>query len=413
MKRFFSLVCVVVVAGSVQSMAQATWVKVNTGLSGDMGVVAAATGRDLVVAGASNHAGLYSTTDGGTTWTKLGAGGENGTTQIVFDPIAPDTFWACGIYGSPICVTRNGGISFKAMGSISHNDGLAVDFTDPLRRVVLVAGHETKQLLNKTVDDGANWTNIGANLPDSASLVVAPVAIDSLTYLVACSGWAGTGTGGIWRTTDGGNAWTIVCKTAPVRPPLVCANGNNIFYCVLYDNGLLRSTDQGQHWTQLYGYGVIHDATPVELPDGRIVCSSFSTLGLSVAPPTGFGFKNIGPRTPARVSSLCYDAVRKAFFVSCPGSGVYRLDYDSTVIASVQVPFSAPVHRGGQTVFRCSGNSFTIPAMAARGMVIVSFYSAGGRFIARAKGRPGETIRLPDSQAEAFFMAKLASVAWK
>jgi len=400
MKRILSCVCVIAAAGIFQAMGQAaTWVNVSAGLPTNV-LLAAAPGKDRVIAGDKGKSGLYATTDGGTTWTKLGSGGQNMVTCIIFDPIASDTFWVCGIYGSAACVTYDGGTTFQDLGTISHNAGLSVDFTDPQRRTILIGGHESKQVLHKSTDRGATFTEIGPNIPDSASLVGAPLTLDSLTYLVACAGWAGTGRNGIWRTSDGGTTWKMVSTGAALSVPLVGSNGY-IYYPMIYQSGLMRSTNRGVTWTNPVGFGFLYSQVPAELPDGRIVSGSFKRRGLSVMNAGAVQMKDLGPVTADSVISVCYNAVRKSFFVcTMNGKGIYRLAYDSTV-SSTKLPLqSAAGVDKSKASFTTTGNTFTVPADFKAKKVTATVFSAEGRVIARTKAAAGERVMLPASASK-------------
>jgi hypothetical protein len=411
MKRVFAYVSALILTGMIPAFASGTpsWVNVTNGLPA-IGVIATAPGKDRVIAGASDKSGLRASNDGGATWTNLGSGGGFMTSCIRFDTSASDTFWVCGIYGTPVIVTRDGGTTFKEMGSISHNDALAVDLNDPLRRTVLVSGHEAKKTLNKTLNDGANWTNIGANLPDSSHFSAYPHIFDSLTYIVGCSGWGG-GSAGIWRTSDGGTSWTQVSKISAFGYPLVCKNGD-IYFNIIWDNGLVRSTDGGNRWLTAVGFGTVLNCPPIELPDGRIVASSSKTnaSGLIVSSNKGASWTDLGPRTAGKVNSITYNIIRKALFVSCGNSGVFRLDYDYTVDAKLPVA-NASIPKNLQTTFTFSGDRFTIPANCVNCLVMATFYSANGRILGKISAKAGQTISLSGADATGFTMAKLAPVS--
>jgi photosystem II stability/assembly factor-like uncharacterized protein len=114
-----------------------------------------------------------------------------------------------------------------------------------------------------TTNGGATWQSIGNGLPNFVtSLAADPTAPGTLYASVAHSTRTKPGvwqtTGGIYKTTDGGQTWSEVFagfgvdKVAvdPVRPATIYAAGDagsdptnpNEFR-------LLRSIDSGQTWT--------------------------------------------------------------------------------------------------------------------------------------------------------------------
>ncbi len=103
------------------------------------------------------------------------------------------------------------------------------------------------------------WTERGpGNVPGrTRSLYNVPGDPSNNTWL------AGSATGGIWRTTDGGDSWTEVSKDFPALP--ISSFGSDVNGDVIYastgefvstiysaiGNGIFKSIDQGQTWMQL------------------------------------------------------------------------------------------------------------------------------------------------------------------
>ena len=129
----------------------------------------------------------------------------------------------------------------------------------------------------KSTDAGKTWTHIG--LDDSQH--ISRLAIDPKNpdrVFVAALGHASgpNAMRGVYRTTDGGQTWKRVLykddKTGAVDLSFDPAN-TNIMYAALYQqirtpwsassggpgSGLYKTTDGGDHWTELKGHG---------LPDG-------------------------------------------------------------------------------------------------------------------------------------------------
>jgi photosystem II stability/assembly factor-like uncharacterized protein len=108
---------------------------------------------------------------------------------------------------------------------------------------------------------GGVWSSIGpGNIGGRIrSIVIHP---DSTTDANTTM-WAGGVSGGIWKTTNGGDWWTTntdslanLAVTCMVMHPtnfeiLYAGTGGDIGYNALQGNGIFKTTDGGVHWTQL------------------------------------------------------------------------------------------------------------------------------------------------------------------
>ncbi|QOI98585.1 MAG: T9SS type A sorting domain-containing protein [Flammeovirgaceae bacterium] len=104
------------------------------------------------------------------------------------------------------------------------------------------------------------WTERGpANVPGrTRGLIVDPIDPQRNTW------YAGSVAGGIWRTTNAGQSWTLLTPDLPNLATTVIAmaeSNNNIMYCGTGEgfgnvdgvngNGIFKSTDRGITWTYL------------------------------------------------------------------------------------------------------------------------------------------------------------------
>jgi hypothetical protein len=281
---------------------------------GNLTLVSAKPKSNLVIAGVARH-GLYATLDGGKNWSALGTGAGSATiinrpSSVVYDPAHTDVFWESGIYnGGGVYQTIDNGVTFKQLGTITHNDLVSVDFSDPQRKTLLVGGHEQKQTLYRSTDNGATWTNVGTNMPLGSHFSSAPLVIDGQTHLVGCCGW-GTGTCGIWRSTNGAASWTQVSTMDAVSAPLWATSGT-MYWALIYNRGFQKSADMGQHWASAV-QGNYVSAAPIELPDGRLVAIGADHLMVSV---DGSTWTPIGDPLPYKPNGATYSAQTKTFFV--------------------------------------------------------------------------------------------------
>jgi photosystem II stability/assembly factor-like uncharacterized protein len=319
----------------------AQWVNVTGNLAampsecGNMCLLSVVPGQDRIIAGIAKR-GLWQTTDGGTNWTALGQGAGsdvivNRPSHILYDPNDAKIFWESGIYnGSGVYHTADGGKTFRHLGSARHNDYVSVDLSDPQRRTVIAGGHEQSRMVWKSQDGGLNWTNVGLTLPEGTKFSSNPLLINASTYLVNASGW-GKGTGGVFRTTNGGATWSQVSALEANGAPLQASDGS-IYWLLMYDRGLIRSTDQGATWTQVSSSGVLKGSRVIELPDGRL--AGIAGKGIKVSADHGATWTAVAEPTPVQPAGVIYAPARQAFFIwnwDCGGkvltNAVLRYDY--------------------------------------------------------------------------------------
>ena len=192
-------------------------------------------GRITVFVGAASG-GVWKSVNGGTTYKSVfDRESVQSIGAVTIDPSNPKTVWV----GSGEAWMRN---------SVSVGDGVY-----------------------KSTDGGENWTNVG--LKDSehiAKILVDPN--DGNTVLVCATGhlWDDNDERGVYKTTDGGKTWNKVlagangstgCATAGHEPPGteddLCVDvglpppGLDIPFRRRRGSGLFKSTDGGDHWTEI------------------------------------------------------------------------------------------------------------------------------------------------------------------
>jgi photosystem II stability/assembly factor-like uncharacterized protein len=292
----------------------AGWVNVTNNVGGETwgayGVtyMQAVPGSAEVIAGVSER-GLWSTADRGATWRELGGDEIRFRPgRIVFDPKNPSAFWVSGCYGDAPFRTADGGKTFQRLGKLAHADGVAVDFTDPARKTLLLGLHEQSQSLQLSRDGGATWTKIGANLPADSNHSTDPIVIDSRTFLINTAGWKPKATLGIYRTEDGGQTWTRVSEFGPQGPPLVASDGA-IYWQRVWGGGLVKSTDQGKTWTQVSR--AVKD-NPIELPDRRL--AGLADAQVLVSTDGGATWTKLGPPAPFKPNGITYSGKGTCFY---------------------------------------------------------------------------------------------------
>jgi photosystem II stability/assembly factor-like uncharacterized protein len=299
---------------------EAKWINVTGTLAGmpsecgNLGRVSAHPTADLVLVGVAQK-GLFGSTDGGSSWKPLGAKGAvitNRISYVAYDPAAPSTFWESGIYNDGgVYKTTDSGATFTQVGDVTHCDSVSVDFSDPKRMTLLAGSHEQSRKLFRSTDGGADWEDIGEALPADSGFCTTSTILDAKTFVVGCGGWYG-GDPGIHRTTDGGKVFAQVSDVGVAGQPLRASDGA-IYWAGHQGGGLYKSTDQGQHFTQVAEPENARSVEPIELPDGRIVTVGATTLMISAN--HGMTWEELADPLPFTPSGVTYSAVRNAFYV--------------------------------------------------------------------------------------------------
>ncbi|MBS1515072.1 MAG: T9SS type A sorting domain-containing protein [Bacteroidetes bacterium] len=214
---------------------------------------------------------LIKTTNGGDTWTPMSTGSTSYLTCIYF--IDENTGWI-GSQQAVIKKTTNGGISWYS-APIQTSD-FSSDFFFLNGLTGFVTSHDSK--IHKTTDGGQTWNLLIASsnaygqiqfFDANTGVVVAPsyfgksvnggatwtrVLYDgvnqAMTFINPLTGWI-TGTGGIRKTTDGGDTWSSYAL--PIQTPYALKFFNaNVGWCAGSNgaNGIIaRTLNGGVNWT--------------------------------------------------------------------------------------------------------------------------------------------------------------------
>jgi photosystem II stability/assembly factor-like uncharacterized protein len=300
------------------------WIDATTNLvglvseCGTVSTVSARPDRDMVIVGIAQR-GLWASTNDASDWTQLGTGAGsativNRTTDVVYDPSHPDTFWEAGIYNSTgVYRTDDNGTTFIALGDSQHNDSVSVDFTDPDRKTLLAGSHETERHILHSSDGGKTWTDIGTNLPAGLGYSSQPFVLDAITFLL---GTTRSAMSGVFRSVDAGMNWARVFMGGTIGLPLSAHDGT--LYFLLENNaGVIASTDKGMTWSNVGGANKVitnhGGASLVEAPDGRLI--SLGDGFVVISADHGATWRQFGPALPFNPSGMMYAPFRKAVYI--------------------------------------------------------------------------------------------------
>ncbi|MFO0850133.1 MAG: FlgD immunoglobulin-like domain containing protein [Gemmataceae bacterium] len=172
--------------------------------------------------------GVYKSTDGGRTWTHLGLKASEHIAKIVVHPTESDTvfvasqgpLWSAG-GDRGLYKTTDGGKTWSRILETDEHTGVTDFVIDPKNPDVIVAAtHQRRRhvftiihggpgsAIHRTEDGGKTWTKITAGLPkdvDLGRIGLASAPSDPKTLYATVE--AAKGQGGIHRSTDFGKTW--------------------------------------------------------------------------------------------------------------------------------------------------------------------------------------------------------------
>jgi photosystem II stability/assembly factor-like uncharacterized protein len=221
------------------SAASANWVQQYTGqevlkfASTDANHLWASTSRGYV---------LW-TDNGGQTWNPVDAGAVWGAVLHGVDFADNLNGWTGGEAGTGgiLFHTTDGGRTWQQQFDGSGQRIFAVEVLSP-STVIIVGGGTQFTIARRSTDAGKTWITMPVNLNDAMFLDV--------FFLDASTGWIVGSQGGIAKTTDGGDTWTV--QPAPSNWGLKrvhFADANNGWAGGYY--GMLeRTSNSGASWTQ-------------------------------------------------------------------------------------------------------------------------------------------------------------------
>ena len=196
----------------------------------------------------------------------------------------PNTFYF-GSVGGGIWKTTNAGLTWTPIFDDQHIASIGALEVAPSNPNVIYAGTGEADIRSdlsqgdgvyKSTDAGKTWRNIG--LRDSRQIgriAIHPTNPD-IVYVAALGHAYGPNTErGVYRTTDGGRTWQKVLDKGPdigAADLALEAENPQVIYAAMWQarrppwsvygplegpgSGLYKSTDGGDHWTQLTGNGL-------------------------------------------------------------------------------------------------------------------------------------------------------------
>jgi photosystem II stability/assembly factor-like uncharacterized protein len=216
--------------------------------------------------------GVYKSTDGGTTWTNVGLRGASYIGGLIVAPRDPNVVLVAaqgrgGRGGAPtansdergVYRTTDGGRSWtRVLPTDAPADAtdLYYDFYDP--QIVYASVTAGGTGIFKSADGGITWQPVaGRGLPDGAR--VAAFAVASGTHgrrLYALAGPGGRGAGAsraLYRSDDGGDTWTLGTRRLASAGGKMYADPQHPDVVYIMGTSIYRSTDGGTSVASFWG----------------------------------------------------------------------------------------------------------------------------------------------------------------
>ena len=252
-----------------------------TGLVGDIAVSPSQPDTMYVGSGEGLHRpdlgvgdGVFKSSDGGRTWAHVGLGDVQQVGRIIVHPTDPAIVFVAGMghpYGPNdergVFRTTDGGRTWSKVLFVDRNTGASqVEFDPSNPRTVYAALWEHREGpwengsfsgphsgLYKSVDGGSTWRRLAGGLPtveEGGSRVIFDVSASTPSRLYALV--SAGGRGGVYRSDDAGDTWTLVSsdrrlgveiRVHPTDADVVFAAGTAAY----------RSGDGGKTWTSIKG----------------------------------------------------------------------------------------------------------------------------------------------------------------
>ena len=189
---------------------------------------------------------IFKTTDSGATWTSISSGITNDLSNIRFS--SPSNGIIVGNGGAVIRTTDGGNTWSSVVINIPSSSFFnflgSIAFTSSINGIFVGGGG----VIYQTIDGGATWNPILYNPLNNNAIQFQGVAFSSATNGVAVGTYSSNT---FYRTTNGGNTWTIVNPGTSVWFHSIAFSSATNGVAVGFNGTIVRTTDGGATWTTI------------------------------------------------------------------------------------------------------------------------------------------------------------------
>jgi len=273
------------------------WTQSNTGMTYNhvQCLAISASNPNIVFAGTDSlggwtTSGIYKSTDAGANWTLVSQDiyDSKGIQAIIVHPSNPNIVY-CGVFNAyavsavGLWKSTNGGVNWSPSSTGMDNKQLLCLAFNPLNPNVLYAGTSMMSPsgstgpceIFKSCDAGATWTAVVNGIPQTSTdnnpvRCLSVSTADTSVVLAGIFMNAAALTGGMYKTTNGGQAWTKIhtglvnaVGTLP-RSCLIRPGSATEFYVGLDNSatttakGVFKTTNGGATWTDFNGGSLLN-----------------------------------------------------------------------------------------------------------------------------------------------------------
>lgn len=213
--------------------------------------------------------GFYRTTNGGSSWDQVGVGVIADTViAVAIHPTNPNIV-VVGTSGGGLFRTADGGANWSAVNTgISDTTIFSVAFSKSNPNIIYAGGYFW---IYRSADGGVTWANADTAFPTYyvEGLAIHPTSPDYV--------WAGANffpRGGVYKRTSSTGAFAL--KGLGMDGTFVLditkdVNNPNRLYAATWGAGMFRSDDQGATWDAIYGAPYVYSIEATQGPTGTIL----------------------------------------------------------------------------------------------------------------------------------------------
>jgi photosystem II stability/assembly factor-like uncharacterized protein len=198
--------------------------------------------------------GIYKSTNEGETWVKVAttAVGQR-FSQLVVDPTNSNIVYAAGSVG--VFKSTNAGGTWTSTSSGNSANCLIMDPTNT-QVLYTTTGGSGVNTVRKSTNGGGSWTALSGGLPADGRRTQLAMAPSNNMILYASIANSSGGLAGLYRTTDGGDTWTLQASTPNYLSSqgwydnAVCVHPTNPDFVVVGGLDVYTSSNAGVTLTQ-------------------------------------------------------------------------------------------------------------------------------------------------------------------